>query len=59
MSMSPEQNRKKADALTESQAHADRNVTGDPARRFMSKSEMQAKEMVQDAEKQGLHMEIE
>ncbi len=28
-------------------------------RRFKSKSEMQAEKLVKDAEKQGLHMEIE
>lgn len=30
-----------------------------PERRFKSKTEMNAEQMVEDAEKEGLHMEIE
>lgn len=58
---SPEQMRKKNEAMRESEDHA-KNSTVDgslPPRRFMSKTEMQGEEMVKDAGKEGLHMEIE
>lgn len=55
----PEQNRKKTEAMRESQDHAGRNVVGDPARRFLSKTEIQANDMVKDAKAEGLDMEIE
>lgn len=59
MSLNHEQQKERA--RQEAEHHArNSNVTGSlPMRRFKSKTEMNAEEMVKDAEKEGLHMEIE
>jgi hypothetical protein len=59
--MTPNQEKQKDRARQEAEHHANNsNVTGSlPERRFKSRTEMQGEEMLKDAEKEGLHMEIE
>lgn len=58
MSHSPEQMRKKAEAMREAVHHNEHStVDGDPSRRFMSKTEMLDEDMMEKGAKQGLHME--
>ena len=59
MAHSPEQNRKKEEAMRESERHKQYAADGLPARRFKSKTEMLGEDMIKEGAKQGLHMEIE